>query len=190
MILFVPIFLGGLIKSAFGAIKGAIGGAIGAQLPRQPQGFRVQIPTPGFGARVQRFLPGGSTGFTTLPPGLIPRGPGGIIGAFPGVPGGVTGFAGPRTQVATTTQANGCPTECPSTRRTHLNRSGYYVQSVPGSPEMGGTWIAPESVCVTNRVRNLSNGRANRRALSRAKGLGRQMKTLRKAARELSASVR
>lgn len=55
--------------------------------PQFPQGTRVQVPTPGFIGAVQRFLPGGSTGFTTLP-GAV--GPGGILGAM-GARGGITG---------------------------------------------------------------------------------------------------
>ncbi len=55
--------------------------------PQFPQGTRVQVPTPGFIAGIQRFLPGGATGFTTLP-GAV--GPGGILGAM-GARGGITG---------------------------------------------------------------------------------------------------
>ncbi len=55
--------------------------------PSFPEGARVQVPTPGFRGRVQRFLPGGSSGFTTLP-GAV--GPGGLLG-LAGAVGGVTG---------------------------------------------------------------------------------------------------
>ena len=55
--------------------------------PQFPQGTRVQVPTPGFIGAAQRLLPGGATGFTTLP-GAV--GPGGILGAF-GARGGITG---------------------------------------------------------------------------------------------------
>ncbi len=60
--------------------------------PSLPQGTRVQVPTPGAMGAIQRFLPGGATGFTTLP-GAV--GPGGILGAM-GATGGITGAGDPR----------------------------------------------------------------------------------------------
>lgn len=70
------------------------------------------------------------------------------------------------------------------------NKSGYYVQTVPGQPELGGTWVAPESLLVRVRRRNLSNGRANTRALSRTVGLANQYKRLKKASRQLASACR
>jgi len=116
-----------------------------------PAGSRVQIPSPGLSGAVQRFLPGGSTGFTTLPQGLIPKGPGGLIGAMPGVPGGVTGFA-----------TNGdCPPEgvvC-APRGFHLNKSSYFLRD--------GTFIPRGTKFVRNRRLNNANGRAQGRAIAR-----------------------
>ncbi len=93
-------FLGGgplgAVAGAIGGISGRPGGRGGAPPPQQR--FRVQVPTPGLIGGIQRLLPGGNTGFTTipqqfLPPGITPKGPGGVLGALPGVPGGVSGFA-------------------------------------------------------------------------------------------------
>jgi len=78
-----------------------------------------------------------------------PTGPGGIIGLFPGVPGGVTGFA---------QEATGG--EC--AKGFHINKSGYHLKD--------GTFIAPMSRCVRNRRRNNDNGRAAMRAARRLLG--------------------
>jgi len=119
--------------------------------PQLPPGSRTQIPTPGLAGRVQRFLPGGSTGFTTLPPGLIPKGPGGVIGAFPGVPGGVTGFA-------TNGDCPGEPRVC-APRGFHLNKSSYFLRD--------GTFIQRGTQFVRNRRLNNANGRAQAKAITR-----------------------
>lgn len=133
---------------------GVLGGArptMQTALPRHPrglpQGSRVQFPTPGIAGRVQRFLPGGKSGFSTLPQGLIPRGPGGILGAFPGVPGGVTGFA-----------QEGQNGACPP-RGFHLNKSSYFLRD--------GTFVERGTRMVKNRKRNAANGRANDHAITR-----------------------
>jgi len=126
----------------------------GRSLFRPGRGFpgsRFQIPTPGLPGRIQRFLPGGKTGFTTIPDALIPRGPGGIIGAFPGVPGGVTGFA----------QNGDCPAEARvcAPRGFHLNKSAYFLRD--------GTFVERETRFVRNRRLNNANGRAQGKAIVR-----------------------
>jgi len=122
-----------------------------AQLARGFPGSRFQIPTPGLAGRVQRFLPGGSTGFTTIPDALIPRGPGGIIGAFPGVPGGVTGFS----------RDGDCPAEARvcAPRGFHLNKSAYFLRD--------GTFVERGTKFVRNRRLNNANGRAQGKAITR-----------------------
>ena len=135
-----------------GAASGIVGTLAGQRGrtggPALPRGSRVQIPIPGIAGRIQRFLPGGSTGFTTLPPGLIPTGPGGLIGALPGVPGGVSGFA-------REAQADGT---CPP-RGFHLNKSTYFLSD--------GTRVEKGTRFVKNRRLNEANGRANNRSIRR-----------------------
>ena len=90
----------------------------------------------------------GGTQFA-LPAGLRPKGPGGIIGLLPGVPGGVSGFAGAEATAS-------CP------KGFHINRSGYHLKS--------GEFVAPMSRCVRNRRRNNDNGSAAMRAARRLLG--------------------
>lgn len=125
------------------------------------------------------FLPGASlvrtagqiaTGFSTgggrsaegmrfaLPEGITPRGPGGLLSAFPGVQGGVTGFA----------QDGRTPGDCPGVcKPCRTNKSGYYVQSQPGNPSAGGTWVPRGAVCTRSRRMNAGNAGAARRATRR-----------------------
>jgi len=118
--------------------------------PRLPQGTRVQFPTPGFRGAAERFLPGGRSGFTTIPEGLIPKGPGGVLGAFPGVPGGVTGFG----NGAADPEGRICPP-----RGFHLNKSSYFLRD--------GTFVERETKFVRNRRLNNANGRAQNKAIVR-----------------------
>jgi len=96
---------------------------------------------------------------STLPQGITPRGPGGILSAFPGVPGGVTGFADPATGLDVTA--------CPP-RGFHLNKSSYFLRD--------GTFVERGTVWVRNRRRNASNGRANDHAIRRLSGAQNQAK--------------
>jgi len=158
---------------------------VAPQGPFLPPGSRVQFPTPGVVGGIQRFLPGGASGFTTVPPSLLPGlprpvGPGGVLGALGVGSGGVSGFAAAPS-------GNGA---CPSTRGTHLNRSGYYVQTQPGNPGAGGTWVPAESMCVANRRRNNFNANANRRALSRLTALAKNVHTLKKSVRTLNRAIK
>jgi hypothetical protein len=136
---------------------------------------------------IQRFLPGGRSGFTTIPPSLIPEGPGGLLGLM-GARGGVTGYGADGTVVGEVGDYYWHKHR--RHRHTRPNKSGYYVQAVPGQPEQGGVWVAPESKLVPIRRRNLSNGRANTRALSRTVGLANQYKRLKKASRQLASACR
>lgn len=87
-----------------------------------------------------------------LPAGLRPKGPGGLIGAVPGVPGGVTGFQEDTAAAAAGQCAKGF----------HLNKSSYFLKD--------GSFVAPMSRCVKNRRRNNDNGRAAMRAARRLLG--------------------
>lgn len=62
---FIPGPVGGIVTKLGGAISG--GGQQAVPMPPVPQ-----IPTPGFGGAVQRFLPGGQTGYQ--PAGEAPKG--------------------------------------------------------------------------------------------------------------------
>lgn len=89
-------FIGAIGRAAFGAAKGFVtggpGGALkgavtslrprpaiaprmllppgGKQGPNLPAGFPGAVPEPGFKGGLQRFLPGGQSGFTGAPPGF------------------------------------------------------------------------------------------------------------------------
>lgn len=148
-----------------GAARGFVGGGRNvsrapiqdrASPARLPTGSRFQVPTPGVVGAIQRFLPGGNTGFTNIPDALIPRGPGGIVGLLPGVPGGVSGFS-----------QDGMGAMCPP-RGFHLNKSSYFLRD--------GTFIERGTKLVRNRRRNASNGRANDHAIRRLDGAQTQAK--------------
>lgn len=79
-----------------------------------------------------------------------PRGPGGIAGMFPGVPGGVTGFAQDE------------PACKPTRSGYHLNRSSYFLRD--------GTFVPKGTRWVKNRKMNKANGRANDKAITRLEG--------------------
>lgn len=123
--------------------------------------------------------PSGPTGVARLPaPGQIPR-PGtpgtqsilsvpGVAGTLQQfVPGGATGL-----MLAASPGGQGCP------KGYHLNKSGYMTRA---------GFVQAGTKCVRNRRRNLSNGRANSRALSRMAAWEKQDKrrrtTLKKIAR-------
>jgi len=72
----------------------------------------------------------------------------------------------------------------------HTNKTGYYVQSVPGDPAQGGTWIEKGARCVSSRRRNFFNGRSNSKALTRLTGWARNTKRLRKAVKALEVASR
>lgn len=134
----------GLLGALGGAIKGVLtGGPLGA-ISGAISGFAGKQPT-----------------VATLPgPGQIPR-PGGAIGTsipitrVPGVTGilqraapfGATGY-----QVELGGPGMGAPSGY------HLNKTGYWTSQ---------GYVPPKSKYVRNRSRNVSNGRANMRALRR-----------------------
>ena len=152
-------FLGGAIKGAIGglirggplgviggAIRGALGGRGGAPIPpplitRAPVGTQINRA-----ALISRFQ-------QTVP-----------VQDVPGVRGAIERFLpGGRTGREVAIPANGA--RCPS--GFHLNKTGYFVASSPGNPSAGGSWVAPETMCVRNRRRNPLNPRAADRAIGR-----------------------
>jgi len=113
-------------------------------------------------ARAAQMARGAATARLTLPPGLTPRGPGGILGALPGVPGGISGFAQEATGAI-------CP------KGHHLNKSNYFL--------IDGTHVPAMSRCVKNRRRNNDNGRAAMRAARRLLGRKKSQDSIDKALR-------
>lgn len=155
----------------WGALKGAALGFV--------TGGPVGAVTGGLaGLRSRGIAPSGPTGAAALPPpgaSGIPRPGGGYypLAAIPGVvpalqralPGGATGMG-----IAPT--ATGAP------QGYHLNRSSYFTSQ--GFVAKGSKWVR-------NRTRNVSNGKANMRALRRLtawdKADRRRRATLKKIAR-------
>lgn len=158
--------IGGLVRKAAGVLTGGVSEvAIGAvqqfvsrPSPQQfvtpapqlqlPPGFRVQAPVPGFTGAVQRFLPGGSTGFQTIPQSLLPVGT--------GAPSGVSEAELQRLAQGAG-QAVGMLAECPKGFR--RNRTTYFLKS--------GELVTARSRCVRIRRTNPDNGRASTRAARR-----------------------
>ncbi len=188
----------GFVKKLVGGVVGTvIPGPIGAfagraiaggspQRPGMPAGFgtplppgsRVQRPTPGVVGAVQRFLPGGGTGFTTIPPEFLVPFSGGR-GGGERVPADIRTVVEARQRMLGGGAANGsCPpgAECPKGH--HLNRSNYFLQD--------GTFVPAGSRCVANRRRNPENFRANRRAAGRLLARKRQADRMDKALASLA----
>lgn len=153
---------------------------------------------------VARSLPGVGTGVSaiegvirgTAPAqrGPVPytmAGPGNLFTAFGGSAPQITmqtaarnmgGLPVPRRPMGygtmPTAAAPGLQTPPPAAKGWRPNKSGYYVQAVPGQPEQGGVWVPPESAWVRSRRRNPANSRANDRAISRIKSAKRMAKSL------------
>lgn len=109
-----------------------------------------------------------------IPPGLIPKGPGGIVGTLPGVPGGVSGFA--------VDSVNGsCPPPGGRGNRRinaagqqawpgfHWNQSTYTRLGGPCSTKPAGTVLKGTEQVKNRRKFNTANGPARKRAIERLK---------------------
>ncbi len=126
---------------------------------------------PGFGGFVERFIPGGSSGFFQPPQ---PTGPGGVIGLFPGVPGGVTGFARDGTNGACPAPIMGGnrrvnaagQVACPGF---HWNESTYTRLGGPCSSKPAGLVERGTEQVKNRRKFNTANGPARKRAILRLK---------------------
>lgn len=66
------------------------------------------------------------------------------------------------------------------------NRSGYFVQSQPGNPAAGGTWIERDSVCTRPRRMNPGNAAAARRAVRRLKSFDRLSRNVEKELKKIA----
>jgi len=174
---------GGIKGFATGGIRGAIGGFITsggrsskrAVQPRAPKFVPLQQTArlPRQTTRTTSVGPFGSIFKRTTTQRFQAKA---RVQRFHGVEAEVS------TSRAPAVHENGaCPT-CNGgrARATHFNKSGYYVQSEPGNPAAGGTWIAAGSACVPNRSRNAGNGRAVVRATSRIASFDRLAKRVRK----------
>jgi hypothetical protein len=153
----------GLLGALGGAIKGVFTGGIPGAIAGAVSGFAGKQPTvstlPGPG---QIPRPGGAIG-TTMP---ITRGPG-VTGILQrALPFGATGYE---------TVLGGPGMGAPSGY--HLNKTGYYTAS---------GYVPPKSKYVRNRSRNVSNGRANMRALRRLEAWDKADRKRRKALKAIA----
>lgn len=82
-----------------------------------------------------------------------------------------------RAAAAVAAAGNGC---VPKARCPKINKSGYYVQTSPGNPAAGGTWVPPDSRVVARRSTNAGNARAARRAVTRLTSFNRLAKRVEK----------
>jgi len=166
-----------ILGAASGFLKGGFGGAAAGFLtsgasnvpgPRAPTTTALQR-TPGVVGAVQRFLPGGATGFrqieiqsrAPIPPQPRQTGlPAPIMFGQSSVP------SAPQTkaQVAKFMAQQLC---CPGGQ--HANKADYWVKERDDLGNFTGNWFFVEagSRCVTNRRRNPLNPRALSRAMAR-----------------------
>ena len=132
--------LGGAVKGFFsGGPVGAVAGAIG--------GFKGKASTQPPPYDVSRLPPPGYSGIPKPGGGYVPltKIPG-VTGALQrALPGGMSGYGVP-------VGATGAP------QGYHLNKTGYWTAA---------GYVPPRSKWVKNRTRNVSNGKANQRALRR-----------------------
>lgn len=134
----------GILSALSGAVKGFFtGGPVGAvtgAISGYSKPKQVAPAPPQLPAPGYSGIPRPGGGFVPLV--RIP----GVAGALQrALPGGGTGYGAP-------VGINGAP------QGYHLNKSGYYTS---------GGYVAPRSKWVRNRTRNVSNGKANMRALRR-----------------------
>jgi len=140
-----------------------------------PVGAAAGFLAPTGGARVGLPSPNQVGGPGTIGPGLVPGGGRIPILSVPGVrgifeqliPGGATGLQLAGAGLAGAVPAHGHPGGCPS--GFHPNKSTYMTQA---------GLVAKGTRCVRNRRRNLSNGRANTRALRRMAAWDKQERRL------------
>jgi len=147
-------------RTAVGFVTGGPGGALrglvgqtGTAVARLPSPPNISLPPIG-----QVSRPGGGTTDVINVPGLR-----GAAQRF--FPGGSTGLAIASSVLTggAVTQGAGCPSGF------HPNKSSYMTRA---------GWIEKGTRCVRNRRRNLSNGRANTRALRRMAAWDKQERKL------------
>ena len=155
---FIPGPVGALARGAVGQLSGQQMQRGGFGGFRPPRGSRFQVPKAGIGGAVQRFLPGGATGFTTVDPRFFSGGRGGGERVPPDIRNVAEARA--RMQAGDGTSAL-CPDEprvCPP-RGFHINKSSYFLRD--------GTFVPRGTKFVRNRRLNNANGRAQGKAIVR-----------------------
>ncbi len=169
--------VGGVARTIGGPVGGIVGGLAERLAGGGPRVNTTRIPgfsprpIPGLGGAIERFLPGGATGFFQPPQ---PTGPGGVIGLFPGVPGGVTGFARegvngtcPAPVLGGNRRINAAGEQaCPGF---HWNESTYTRLGGPCSSKPAGTVLKGTEQVKNRRKFNTANGPARKRAIARLK---------------------
>jgi len=155
-----------LLPGPVGAVaRGALGVIRGRQRPprpifrgKLPAGSRTQFPTPGRIGSIQRFLPGGSSGFTTIPRSLLPQLP-------ESGPMRKNRMFGINVIDPARAALQGGDGDCPGEPRVcaprgfHLNKSSYFLRD--------GSFVERGTKFVRNRRLNNANGRAQGRAITR-----------------------
>lgn len=156
-----------------GGPLGAIGGGLSAFSGRSRAQVQPPPPrkVPGFGGLVERFIPGGRSGFFPELPGAV--GPGGVAGLL-GAQGGVTGAAAlspngtcPAPVMGGNRRVNAAgEVACPGF---HWNESTYTRLGGPCSNKPAGLVVKGTEQVKNRRNFNTANGPARKRAIKRLK---------------------
>jgi hypothetical protein len=167
---------GGPIGAVAGAVGGAAAGSAGGAVTAGVAGVTPYRSLPQAGGTSSAALP--SVGGGTI--GLTPQMYSGFMGTRRGFAEQPAPSGAPTVAV---TQPDGSTSLC-TLKGHHLNKS-HYFRKPHGLAENIGTWggaveVPKGTACVKNRRMNVTNPRALRRALSRARGFEKlAMRTIR-----------